>query len=689
MKRIIVTLLIAISAMSVMAATKTAMVPQLQFDSTKGEARAMTMPDGSVVQYTAYEGMFFVTNVEDSAYQTINIYVPDGATQQSPIFLRTYVGGYMASKAGQPQAGDASGRALKEGYVVTIPGSRGRNSTIIAAKTDKKAGVKKGQTVYTGRAPAAILDLKAAIRYLRHFDKEMLGDAEKIITDGTSAGGAMSALMGATGNNPAYEPLLKAMGAANERDDVFASVCFCPITDLDHADMAYEWLYNGTDSRQQGDKDVWAVSNELKAQFPAYINSLRLKTPDGTLLTADNYLDFIKQELIRSAQIAKNAGADIPDSIGFKFNAESRFGGPPINGGMTGDMKMPQGQTPPMMRRGGSKAGDYITDLDMPEYLNYVVSTQPLKTAPAFDTKGVCGQNASGENEEFGDWKGSSANFTDYSAQKTGSILTDEIREIVRLLNPMYFIGDSETDVAPHWYIRHGARDRDTSFPIPLNLALKLQNAGKDVNYLLAWDRPHSGDYALDELFAWIKSITTQKDGGSQSIIENIMTRTSIRQYTDQQVDETDIEKLLHAGMAAPTAVNAQPWHFVVINDKAKLKELASTNRHGSMLERAPLAIVVCGDMDKAMRGKGRDFWIQDCSAATENILLAAHALGLGAVWTGLYPMDERVAAVSDVLKLPENLVPLCTIVIGHPSETPMPKDKWNPDKVSYNEYTE
>lgn len=690
MKRIIETLLIAILAISVMAANKTLATPQLQFDKSKGETRTMTMPDGSIVQYTAYEGMFFVTNVEDSVYQTINIYVPDGVTQQTPIFLRTYVGGYMASKAGQPQAGDATGRALKEGYVVAIPGSRGRNSTVIATKADKKAGIKKGQTIYTGRAPAAILDLKAAIRYLRHFDKEMLGDAEKIITDGTSAGGAMSALMGATGNNPAYEPLLQAMGAADERDDVFASVCFCPITDLDHADMAYEWLFNGTDSRQQGDPDVLAVSNELKAQFPAYINSLNLRTPDGTPLTADNYLDFIKQELIRSAQLAKNAGADISDSIGFKFNTESGFGAPPINGGMTGDKQKPQGQMPPgMMRGGGKKAGEYITDLDMQQYLNYVVTTQPLKTAPAFDTKGVCSQNASGENEEFGDATGTSVNYTDYGAQKTGSALTDGIRQNVRLLNPMNFIGDHETDVAPHWYIRHGARDRDTSFPIPLSLALKLQNAGKDVDYLLPWNRPHSGDYALDELFTWIRKITSPASANAQVVIDNIMTRTSIRRYTDEPISPKDVETLLRAGMAAPTAVNAQPWHFVAITDKAKLTELAATNRHGRMIEEAALAIVVCGDMDKAMQGKGQAYWIQDCSAATENILLAAHGLGLGAVWTGLYPMDERVTAVAAVLKLPENLVPLCTIVIGHPAESPTPKDKWKPENISYNEYVE
>ena len=159
--------------------------------------------------------------------------------------------------------------------------------------------MQKGKkTIYTGRAPKALLDLKAAIRYLRHFDSVIPGDAEKIITDGTSAGGAMSSLMGATGNNPAYKPLLKAMGAADERDDVFASVCYCPITDLDHADMAYEWLYGNTDSRKSLSESKRALTAELAAQFPAYINSLGLKKADGTSLNADNYLDYIKQIII-------------------------------------------------------------------------------------------------------------------------------------------------------------------------------------------------------------------------------------------------------------------------------------------------------------------------------------------------------------------------------------------------------
>ena len=178
-----------------------------------------------------------------------------------------------------------------------------------------------------------------------------------------------------------------------------------------------------------------------------------------------------------------------------------------------------------------------------------------------------------------------------------------------------------------------------------------------------------------------------KNESNDNGMLETIMTRTSIRQYTDQPVEKEKIEAMLRAGMAAPTAVNAQPWHFVVVSDKAKLGELAAANPRAGMLKSAPLAIVVCGDMTKAMEGKGRQFWIQDCSAATENILLAAHAQGLGAVWTALYPMDERLQPVSEALKLPDTLIPLCTVVIGYPAEQPEPKNKWKPENISYNEY--
>ena len=170
-------------------------------------------------------------------------------------------------------------------------------------------------------------------------------------------------------------------------------------------------------------------------------------------------------------------------------------------------------------------------------------------------------------------------------------------------------------------------------------------------------------------------------------VLSNIMTRTSIRQYTEQAISADTIETLLRAGMAAPTAVNKQPWHFVAITSKDKMKELAATNPNARMLEQAPLTIVVCGDMQKALEGEGRQLWIQDCSAATENILLAAHGLGLGAVWTALYPRDDRAKGAIEALKLPDHIVPLCAIIIGYPAEQPEPKDKWKPENVSYNEF--
>ncbi len=475
----------------------------LSFDASKGVEGTVEVPLRGMVRYTAYMNLYYVTNVEDSTYQYLNVYVPEGATQSSPIFLPNNVAGYMAASPGQIRGEGASGRALAEGYVVAMPGARGRNSSV--------------DGVYNGRAPRAILDLKAAVRYLRHFDKQMPGDAERIVSDGTSAGGAMSSLLGATGNHPDYEPLLRAMGAADERDDIYAAVCFCPITDLDHADMAYEWLYgvtNGVTRPVSGEQQ--AVSEQLAALYPEYLNSLDLKTPEGEALTADNYRDYLKRLLIQSAQYAKNAGADIPDTLGFTLSGSSH-GMAPSDGRPSGG---PGGMRPEggpgrggrqRMGGGGRQQGEYIVDLDLDKYLNYVVSTTPLKTPPAFDSQGVASGRASGENEEFGDSTGSSVNFTDYSLRlATGdadATIPDALRHNVRMLNPMNYIADSNASVAPYWYIRHGARDRDTSFPVPVNLALKLQNTGRTVDFRLPWNRPHSGDYALDDLFAWLHSI--------------------------------------------------------------------------------------------------------------------------------------------------------------------------------------
>ena len=178
----------------------------------------------------------------------------------------------------------------------------------------------------------------------------------------------------------------------------------------------------------------------------------------------------------------------------------------------------------------------------------------------------------------------------------------------------------------------------------------------------------------------------TDTSAAQTAALQNIMTRTSVRAYeAGRPVEPEKVETLLRAGMAAPTAMNRQPWHFVVVDDTAQMNRLAQANGRAQMLQSAPLAIVVCGDLTKTNEGPGQQFWIQDCSAATENILLAAHALGLGAVWTALYPMTERYQPVQEALQLPSTMLPLCTIVIGYPAGEQTPKDKYTTENVSYN----
>ena len=170
------------------------------------------------------------------------------------------------------------------------------------------------------------------------------------------------------------------------------------------------------------------------------------------------------------------------------------------------------------------------------------------------------------------------------------------------------------------------------------------------------------------------------------AVIENIMTRTSIRQFTNQPIAKDTLDLLVKAGMAAPSAVNAQPWAFIIITDREVLDSLNAVKPWFN-LKTATAAIVVCGDMNKAMEGPGREYWVQDCSAVSENILLAAHAYGLGAVWCGVYPNPEIVPSVCRVLDIPENIIPLNVITLGYPAENPEPKDKFKQENIHYQKW--
>ena len=478
----------------------------LRFKPDDFKVDSITMPWGEVVRFKAYEGIYYVRNVEDSAYQQLNIYVPldlkGRADRDIPILMRNNVGGYMASPAGTPSVADATGRALAEGYVLCIPGARGNGSSV----------TEKGKTVYTGTAPNGLLDLKAATRYLHYNDDLIPGNSDRIFTDGTSAGGAMSALQGATGDAHEYDPYLKAMGAADASDAVYASICYCPITDLNHADMEYEWLYGCTNiGVRHLDASQIAVSDELAALCPAYINSLNLKDAQGKPVTSDNYMDYLKTFIMASAQKALEEGCEIPDTIGIVRYAKprptfaQRLGAGPVNGGAPAGNRPPRGAAP------RTEYTDYVIDVDWTKYLTYVASQTALKTPPAFDAYGVLNDAATPENRVFGDTAGNPSNFTDFSLRKrTGdasATLPAQLEKRVSLMNPMNFIREDSKGTARYWYIRHGAKDRDTSFLVPVNLATRLRNSGYDVDFALPWNRPHSGDYNLDDLFRWIERV--------------------------------------------------------------------------------------------------------------------------------------------------------------------------------------
>ena len=185
---------------------------------------------------------------------------------------------------------------------------------------------------------------------------------------------------------------------------------------------------------------------------------------------------------------------------------------------------------------------------------------------------------------------------------------------------------------------------------------------------------------------------STEKDqapeaaGSTAAVIDNIMTRTSIRQFTDREISKDTLDLLVKAGMAAPSARNQQPWAFVVVTEKAVLDSLNANHPYAN-LKTATAAIIVSGDVTPGDQNKVNEYWVQDCSAVSENILLAAHAYGLGAGWGGVYPNPEIVPSVCRVLDIPENIIPLNVITLGYPAENPEPKDKFKTENIHYQKW--
>ena len=495
--------LLAVSSALLSSCTMMSKPDTLKFDPTKYTSGTTTV-NGKTYKYRAYT-VVYVANPVDTKYQSMNIYVPEeyfagGSVgsynaQSAPIFLPNQVGGYMPAEAGDinsagmggppPAAGAAPAAsppnamqvALSRGYVVASPGARGR--------TNKDAS---GQ--FYGKAPAAIVDLKAAVAYLHYNDAAMPGNAGRIVSNGTSAGGALSALLGATGDNKDYAPYLKALGAAPASDAIYAVSAYCPITNLDHADAAYEWEFNGVNDYQKLQitqdtsyqmqrtlvngtltTDQIAVSDALKPQFTPYLNSLNLKNGDQAL-TLDaqgngTFKTYMASWIQQSAQRALDGGTDLSKISYLTIQ----------NGKVTG------------------------VDFDA-----YAKGIGRMKTPPAFD--GLSLEN--GENTLFGTSSVDARHFTAYGTQNSKVAATTADPQTVKLMNPMDYISAPDTRTAPYWRIRAGTADKDTSHAISAILATKLTNTGHDVDYWLPWNVPHSGDYDLTELFDWMDKVVAK-----------------------------------------------------------------------------------------------------------------------------------------------------------------------------------
>ena len=474
----------------------------LAFDVKNYESMSTTV-DNKEIKYRAFEYIPYVANPIDIDQQYMNIYVPEEYfnngtvngynTQTAPIFMPNAVGGYMPSQAMTPKVENGKPNsvlyALSRGYVVASPATRGRTN-------------KASDGNFIGKAPAVIVDLQAATAYLHANDSTMPGNANRIITNGTSAGGAVSLLQGAAGNNSDFQPYLQALGAATAATNVYAVSAYAPITNLDAADMAYEWSYKGITSfnkvtmgqgelpqanvggntappqrtmqRVNLNADDVAYSNLLSEHFPEYVNNLQLHDAMGRVLKLDKngngtFKNYVKAFIIDAANKAQAKGTDLSKHTYL------------VRDNKTGAIK----------------------DINWEAYNQFVSRS---KAPGAFDSR----SNDSGENSLFGTSTTDNNHFTITAALHDTTSKQDvyvENAKIVTMMNPMNYLGSPAATNARYYRIRYGTADSNTSVAIPLIVGARAQNLGYNVDMATPFGVDHSGDYDLDELFNWMDNI--------------------------------------------------------------------------------------------------------------------------------------------------------------------------------------
>ena len=517
-------------------------------------------------------------------YQNMNIFVRevDAAKQDNAILMNVNNSGWFASYQGGLAGWNGTapitnsnyrgadivnggtyvstsdtnkvGAALARGFVYINVASRSRGATAPAGVYD--------DGIYQGKSPAAIVDAKAAVRYLRLNDRLMPGNASRIVVNGTSGGGAQVTQLGATGDSADYLPYLKAAGAAgidtNGRssisDSVFAISAYCPIQDMGSADLAYEWMFNALDTRKLVSADqkagliVDANGNELVRasnpdptgsatlmnKFVAYQASLGLKNDAGAALTTSNMMAALETEFKKAASTYVKAGKT--------FVAYNAFGSAAANGvaGGSGTLYYKNDFV-------DVDAGGTVTNFNMSNYLKFVAKQARLKAIPSFDQVGqtpalaatptadttkagatIYGNYSGGESNLFGTAAQVYSNFTEYAwnnnnggdainakqsdvgLKNTGTTWANHPQQAFllnqyKMINVLPYVGKTD-GITPNWRIRVGARDRDTSFTVAYNIsrALKADAKVQDVDFALHWDQGHAGNYDVLDAFKWI-----------------------------------------------------------------------------------------------------------------------------------------------------------------------------------------
>ena len=448
----------------------------LAFDMKNYESMSTTV-DNKEIKYRAFEYIPYVANPIDIDQQYMNIYVPEEYfnngtvngynTQTAPIFMPNAVGGYMPSQAMTPKVENGKPNsvvyALSRGYVVASPATRGRTN-------------KASDGNFIGKAPAVIVDLQAATAYLHANDSTMPGNANRIITNGTSAGGAVSLLQGAAGNSSDFQPYLQALGAATAATNVYAVSAYAPITNLDAADMAYEWSYNGVTSSNKVSMshDDVAYSNLLNEHFPDYVNNLQLHDSVGRVLKLDKngngtFKNYVKEFIVAAANKAQAKGTDLSKHTYL------------VRDNKTGTIK----------------------DINWEAYNRFVSRS---KAPGAFDSR----SNDSGENNLFGTSTTDNNHFTITAALHDTTSNPEayvQNAKVVTMMNPMNYLGSPAATNAQFYRIRYGTADSNTSVAIPLIVGTRAQNLGYKVDMATPFNVDHSGDYDLDELFNWMDNI--------------------------------------------------------------------------------------------------------------------------------------------------------------------------------------